>query len=467
MTETLLHRGENKLIDNLSTHDLRGAIPAVTRGVQKEHDKVRAGLIARAAKLDKRGWIPDNWSDDGSLRSATATWTTSEQRETWGDKYVALEAALGELHEDDWYYIWVQDFTDTDVIYCMGGDLLSAPYTIADGGAITIGDSIEVRPISQYVPLDVAQTGVTELASRRPLKEWRKQKVATLKGLERRKFDASDMELRETDDGQWRLTGYACVTGVPYDVGWYEETIERGAFKRTLSESPDVHLLINHAGMPLARTSSGTMTLEERTSPDERGRTGLQVSADLDPEDPDAQSLKRKLDRGDIDQMSFAFQETSPPNWNEDYTKRTISACSIHRGDVSVVNFGANPATSVSIRSQDALAALRRLGSDTFIFAWTEWRDHTLLPLEVRAGKSLSAATMETLTQVLNLVASADEAVDEAQPMLAELMGVPNPDEPEPDTPETEDAPQKNTYVMPDYTTRARERLTMLQAGGR
>jgi hypothetical protein len=48
---------------------------------------------------------------------------------------------------------------------------------------------------------------------------------------------------------------------------------------------------------------------------------------------------------------------------------------------------------------------------------------------EQRAGATLSAATMEVLQSVLDLIAEADESVDEAMPLLANLMGVPNPDE--------------------------------------
>ena len=38
-------------------------------------------------------------------------------------------------------------------------------------------------------------------------------------------------------------------------MGGYTETIARGAFTKTLSERPDVQLLINHEGLPLARTT--------------------------------------------------------------------------------------------------------------------------------------------------------------------------------------------------------------------
>jgi hypothetical protein len=52
------------------------------------------------------------------------------------------------------------------------------------------------------------------------------------------------------------------------------------------------------------------------------------------------------------------------------------------------------------------------------------------MAVELREGKALSASTMDTLSQVLELIASADDAVDQAQPLLADLMGVPNPDDP-------------------------------------
>lgn len=301
---------------------------------------------------------------------------------------------------------------------------------------------------------DAAETAVPVASS---ALEWRKRKVANLKGLERRTFVTGGMELREADESTWNLTGFACVYDTPYDMGFYVETVRAGAGRRTLGEQPDVQLLINHTDLPLARTLPQTLRLDERPIPAMPGKMGLFVDADLDRQDPDAQRLQRKMARGDLDAMSFAFQVTDQ-EWSDDYSQRAIKGYSLHRGDVSVVNQGANPAASASIRSQDALAALHRVGPDILVAALQEWRD-------MRAGATLSAATMEVLTNVLNLVASADEAVDEAQPMLATLMGVPNPDESEPDAPGADDAQQQNAVVLPDFTTRARERLAILQRG--
>lgn len=179
--------------------------------------------------------------------------------------------------------------------------------------------------------------------------EKRRERLAILEGtIERRDFPASEMEIRETSDGGLRFTGYASTTETPYEVMDFTETIAKGAFRRTLGEDPDVVLLRNHDGFPLARTKSGTMTLSE----DSRG---LRVDADLDSNDPDVQALIPKMQRGDLTEMSFAFRATEQ-EWDEDYTTRTIKAVNIHRGDVSMVTHGANSATTgtVSIRSADA-----------------------------------------------------------------------------------------------------------------
>ena len=190
---------------------------------------------------------------------------------------------------------------------------------------------------------------------------------------ERRSIAASDFEFRAVGDSL-TLTGYASVFDHPYEVmggaprGW-TETVDRRAFDVTLAGKPDVHLLINHEGMPLARTKSGTLQL----STDSRG---LRVSADLDRRDPDVQRLQTKMERGDMDEMSFAFR-VKADKWSDDDSQRRLTEVSIHKGDVSVVNFGANPATAAELNSlraaldvvaglepAEAMAELRSAGDD-------------------------------------------------------------------------------------------------------
>jgi HK97 family phage prohead protease len=154
-------------------------------------------------------------------------------------------------------------------------------------------------------------------------------------------------ELRATDDGPTTLDGYASVTGSPYTVrdwlGEYEETIERGAFKKTLAEKDDVRLLLNHDGLPLARTSSRTMTLAEDDQ-------GLHVLAELDRRSHLTNDVAVAMERGDLTEMSFAFSVTRQ-EWNEDYTERWIREVKLF--DVSVVTYPANPATTAKLRAAD------------------------------------------------------------------------------------------------------------------
>ena len=176
---------------------------------------------------------------------------------------------------------------------------------------------------------------------------------------ERRALAVDDFELRQDGDGL-TLTGYASVFESPYDVyggperGGWSEIVDRRAFDVTLKAKPDVHLLINHEGMPLARTKSGTLELST-------DKVGLKSVARLDRRDPDVQRLETKMNRGDMDEMSFAFRVIQH-SWNEDETERRMTEVSIHKGDVSVVNFGANPATSSQLRS--ALAFLSEMDPD-------------------------------------------------------------------------------------------------------
>jgi HK97 family phage prohead protease len=176
--------------------------------------------------------------------------------------------------------------------------------------------------------------------------------------FERRNFTSPDLELREVNSGALRFRGYATTFGDRYEVGDFSEEIVAGALRRCLAESPDVCLLVNHGGTPLARTKSGTLTLLEDAH-------GLNVVAELEPDDPDVEAILPKVRRGDIDEMSLAFRATRS-EWNEDYTERTIRELTVHRGDVSLVNMGANPNTSLSVRKR-AISVPRSLVVPSYV----------------------------------------------------------------------------------------------------
>lgn len=417
--------------------DLKNAIRAVGRS-GSDHDAVRKFIIKRAKALGASDLIPDNWNSDGSLTDAeekSHLWT-AEQRDTANDVFAALSGIIGDAYDNTWS-VWVQDWygdgadTPYTVVYYCHGDIMAATFTIDGDGIyhVSIDAARKVRPCTTYVDRSNPKRESRALPKSA---EWRKKKALELRGAERR-VRLEHVEVRDNPDGTKHLTGYASVTDTGYDMGWYTEQIARGAFKKTLTEDPDVQLLINHAGLPLARTKSGTLQLSE-------DNIGLRVDADLDPEDPDVQSLTRKMDRGDVDQMSFAFRATRQ-SWTDDYTERTITEVDLHRGDVSVVNQGANPYTSSSVRADDALASLRHAGPLGVLEAMLDLRRYAGTTREKRVGMTLSASTQEVLSQILTLCAVADDAMDQAQPILAELMGVPNPDEPD-DEPPPDDEPE-------------------------
>lgn len=165
--------------------------------------------------------------------------------------------------------------------------------------------------------------------------------------------DAGDPERK----GETTLRGHAAVfNSLSEDLGGFREIIEPGFFREALRRQPDVRLLVNHDGLPLARTRSGTLELRE----DQRG---LHVFARLDKNDPDVVSLRGKMQRGDVDQMSFAFTlREDADDWEvtEDgaviRTLRADGADDLF--DVSVVTYPAYRATDVSMRSvlQDAIS---------------------------------------------------------------------------------------------------------------
>ncbi len=151
-------------------------------------------------------------------------------------------------------------------------------------------------------------------------------------------------EIRADSEGV-KVSGYAAVFDQPADIGGYfTEVIARGAFKNAIGRD-DVVFLINHDGLPLARTRSKTLTLTE----DDKG---LRIDTVLDPEDPDVKAIVGKMKRGDLDKMSFAFRATKQ-EWDEtvDPPKRTVQEVELF--DVSIVTTPAFDGTSIALRCLD------------------------------------------------------------------------------------------------------------------
>lgn len=221
-----------------------------------------------------------------------------------------------------------------------------------------------------------------------------------------REFRASirPLEIRAADESAGvKVAGYAAVFDEPYTVwdwlGEYTELIEPGSFTKTLSERDDVRLLVNHDGLPLARTKSGTLTLSQDD-------VGLYMEAELDATDPDVAAVVPKMRRGDLDEMSFAFQVVQQ-QWSPDFTERHVKEVKLF--DVSLVTFPANPATTAWMRMENLAAELDRLNDDVLLAASRNVADPTVIErLTSRLGALRPDTTVETGYSLRSALAQAD-----------------------------------------------------------
>ena len=152
--------------------------------------------------------------------------------------------------------------------------------------------------------------------------------------------------------------GIASRTEVGYEMwdmfGPYTEVVDREAFDGTLAAEPLVEFALNHSaggGAPMAHTRNATLALSV-------GEPGLTYEAKVDHTRTDVADMLKALERGDLAEASFKFRITKG-QWSPDYTEYRISEVDLDRGDVSAVNFGANPNATSSAREQDAPAPRR------------------------------------------------------------------------------------------------------------
>ena len=144
------------------------------------------------------------------------------------------------------------------------------------------------------------------------------------------------VEVRAQED--MTIEGYASVFGDEYDLGYFTERVAPGAFDGRTND--DVRLLINHTGVPLARTTNNTLTL----TIDERGLHYRAKLADTQ----EGRDLYTLIQRGDITQSSFAFT-IEDDEWSRDRRTRTINRVG-QLYDVSPVTYPASPTTTVQAR---------------------------------------------------------------------------------------------------------------------
>ena len=159
-----------------------------------------------------------------------------------------------------------------------------------------------------------------------------------------RTFNVENLELRQEGEDNI-VVGYGSVFNtLSNELGGFREIIAEGAFDGRLND--DVRFLINHDGLPLARTTNGTL----RLTTDERG---LKYEAKV-ANTSLGRDLIELMRNGTINQSSFAFV-VEDDSWEvrDGVNVRTINKVS-RLYDVSAVTYPAYEEASVALRSMEA-----------------------------------------------------------------------------------------------------------------
>ena len=174
--------------------------------------------------------------------------------------------------------------------------------------------------------------------------------------MEIRELTADLAELRAADESDgMTLNGYAARFNSRSEDMGFRETIEPGAFARSLKARNDIKALFNHdSSMVLGSTRAGTLVLSE----DDRGLADTIALPDTSTGRDTAVSVRR----GDISAQSFGFSVVKD-EWNNDYSERRLLEVRLH--EVSIVAFPAYRATSVNVRAIARLAKRTEQDAET------------------------------------------------------------------------------------------------------
>lgn len=180
------------------------------------------------------------------------------------------------------------------------------------------------------------------------------------------RLDLSEAVQREVTapDGTAAIAvgGMASVYDAPYQMydffGPYVEVARPGMVTQSLAADPMVEYTLNHGAggaMPMAHTRNGTLDLTE----DESAFNWLAM---VDPTRTDVSDMLKALKRGDLAEASFKFRITAGV-WSPDYEQFDLLEVDVDGGDVSTVNFGANPAATSGLRSAPTLGERARMSA--------------------------------------------------------------------------------------------------------
>lgn len=207
---------------------------------------------------------------------------------------------------------------------------------------------------------------------RRHLEDWQKKNSFETEDVrEARRLAAKPLTGRQVAfPAEWRyqvvtkngkdyfeVEGYATVWNILYEMydffGKYNEKVNDGAADATLAKGPDTIFLVNHRGLSMARTTNDSLDIYKDTH-------GMGAHAFLNIQRTDVRDLMAAIDDEIVTEMSFAFMLLDG-EWNDEMDEFEILEFDIDRGDVSAVNYGANPFTSIEARAKAWLEEAKRM----------------------------------------------------------------------------------------------------------
>lgn len=166
--------------------------------------------------------------------------------------------------------------------------------------------------------------------------------------VEKRNLTTNSVEIREDEEGNRTLTGYAIKWEMKsVTMGWrrFREQFKRGAFTESLTNEDQLALWSHDTSKVLGRTKNGTLRLFE-------DEIGLRFELDL-LDTTLGDDAYKTIKRGDVDGVSFGFSMLKQ-EWDEadpDNVIRTITKAKLL--EISPVAFPAYPDSEVSARSSD------------------------------------------------------------------------------------------------------------------
>jgi HK97 family phage prohead protease len=234
-----------------------------------------------------------------------------------------------------------------------------------------------------------------------------------------RHFVATGLEVRaQGDSDEITITGKPIMYETPYTVrdafGEFEERMMPGCASDLLERGTDCRFLLNHDGLPMARTTAGTLRLWDTPE-------ALNFEAKLDARQQLASDFAIAVERGDITQMSVGMI-VGRDEWGVAEGRETRDVHALDDLlDVSGVTYPASPTTSIEIARRMALevpvesqARVRRLEVDLrsgnvsaqeIAEGLAVFQGH-----EERAGKVLSGANKDKVATAIGALMAVHEA---------------------------------------------------------